>query len=110
MSRGLTYADLTAAEQVQYTTLVSQIQAASTGGDERSNLRPPHASTREATAVHTPAPPPSGPRHLWAAVQRVVANGKWWVARLRRHARVHRRGAVSALHQNPGGASGLRDL
>jgi hypothetical protein len=34
MSRGLTYADLTAAEQLQYTTIVSHIHAMSTGGDE----------------------------------------------------------------------------
>src|SRR5262245_19831975 len=32
ISRGLTYADLTAAEQVQYTTIVRHIQAASAGG------------------------------------------------------------------------------
>jgi cysteine desulfuration protein SufE len=87
MSRGLTYADLTAAEQVQYTTLVSHIQAASTGGDEGSNPLPLHAHTREATAVPTPTPPPSGPRHLWTAVQRVAASGKRWVARLRRQSR-----------------------
>ena len=79
MSRGLTYADLTAAEQVQYTTLVSRIQAASTGGDDGTHPRPPHA--------HTPAPPLSGPQHLWAAGQRVFAYGKRWVARLRRQSR-----------------------
>jgi cysteine desulfuration protein SufE len=87
MSRGLTYADLTAAEQGQYTTLVSRIQAARTGGDAGSNALPPHAHTRAATAVPTPAPPPSGPRHLWAAGQRVFAYGKRWVARLRRQSR-----------------------
>jgi Fe-S metabolism associated domain len=87
MSRGLTYADLTAAEQVQYTTIVSRIQAASTGGDDGSNALPPHASTSDATAVHTPAPPPLGPRHVWAAVQRVSAYGQRWVARLRRQTR-----------------------
>src|SRR5215831_19253685 len=87
MSRGLTYADLTAAEQGQYTTLVSRIQAASTGGDAGSNALPPHAHTSAATAVPTPAPPPAGPRHLWAARQRVFAYGKRWVARLRRQSR-----------------------
>jgi cysteine desulfuration protein SufE len=87
MSRGLTYADLTAAEQGQYTTLVSRIQAARTGGDAGSNALPPQAHTRAATAVPTPAPPPSGLRHLWAAGQRVFAYGKRWVARLRRPSR-----------------------
>src|SRR5437588_7935899 len=33
MSRGLTYADLTAAEQLQYTTIVRHLHALSTGGD-----------------------------------------------------------------------------
>lgn len=96
MSRGLTYADLTAVEQVQYTTIVSQIQAASTEGDERSNPRPPHAHTSDATAVHTPAPLPSRPRHLWAAVQRVFANGKRWVTRARRQSSAPTDGAQLA--------------
>ena len=82
MSRGLTYADLTAAEQVQYTTIVSHIHAASTADDHGSNPLPAHAHTSDATAV--PTPPPSGPRHVWAAVQRVSAYGKRWVARSRR--------------------------
>jgi hypothetical protein len=43
MSRGLTYADLTAAEQWQYTTIVSHIHALSTGGDEGSAQEPAHA-------------------------------------------------------------------
>jgi cysteine desulfuration protein SufE len=87
MSRGLTYADLNAAEQLQYTMIVSHLHAASTGGDDGRNPLPPHAHTSDATAVHTLAPPPSGPRHVWAAVQRVSAYGKRWVARLRRQPR-----------------------
>lgn len=84
MSRGLTYADLTAAEQLQYTTIVRHIHAACPGGDEGSDpLRAP-THTRDATAVHTPTPPPSGPRHVWAAVQGVYASGKRWLARWRR--------------------------
>jgi cysteine desulfuration protein SufE len=76
MSRGLTYADLTAAEQVQYTTIVRHIHAASTDSDDGSKPLPPHA--------HTPAPAPSGTRPIWAAVQRVSTYGKRLVARLRR--------------------------
>ena len=87
MARGLTYADLTAAEQMQYTALVSQLQAASRGGDDGTHPRPPHAHTRKAAAVHTPAPPLAGPRHVWAAVHRSFAYGKRWVALLRRQPR-----------------------
>ena len=75
-------ADLTAAEQLQYTTIVSHIHAASTADDHGSNPLPAHAHTSDATAG--PTPPPSGPRHVWAAVQRVYAYGKRWVARSRR--------------------------
>jgi cysteine desulfuration protein SufE len=81
MSRGLTYADLTAAEQWQYTTIVSHIHALSTGGDEGSAQEPAHAHTREATTVHAPTFPASGLRHVWAAVQGVYAYGKRWFAR-----------------------------
>jgi len=84
MSRGLTYADLTAAERAQYTTIVSHIHAASTRDDEGGNLRPPHTHTSAVTAMHAPAPPPSGLRRIWAAVQHVSAYGKRWVARLQR--------------------------
>ena len=84
MSRGLTYADLMAAEQVQYTTLVRQIQAASAGGDTGTPPRPPHAPTHEASAGPTPAPPPAEPRQVWAWVQRVSASGQRWLARWRR--------------------------
>ena len=84
MSRGLTYADLTAAEQWQYTTIVSHLQAASTEGDEGTHPLPPHAHPSEATAVRPPAPLLSGPRHVWAAGQRVSAYGKRWLARWKR--------------------------
>jgi cysteine desulfuration protein SufE len=84
MSRGLTYTDLNATEQLQYTTIVSHINAASTGGDDGRNPLPPHAHMSDATAMHTPTPPASGLRHVWAAVQGVYAYGKRWVARLRR--------------------------
>jgi cysteine desulfuration protein SufE len=94
MSRGLTYADLTAAEQVQYTTIVSQIQAASTGGDDRSNPRPPHAHRSDVTAVSTP--PPAGARLVWTAVQRVYASGKRWVTRARRQSSAPTDGAQLA--------------
>lgn len=87
MSRGLTYADLTAAEQLQYTTIVSRIQAASAGGDEGIPPRPPHAHMRDETAVHTAAPPPLGSRHIWAWVQRVSAYGQRRLARWRRQPR-----------------------
>src|SRR5262252_7691494 len=81
MSRGLTYADLTAAEQGQYTTLVRQIQAASAGEDTGTPPRPLHAPpTHEASAGPTPAPPPAGPRQIWAWVQRVSASGPRWLA------------------------------
>lgn len=84
MSRGLTYTDLNAAEQLQYTTLVSHIAVASTGGDEASDQRPAFAPTSAVTAVHPPTPPPSGLRHVWAVVQRVYAYGTQWVARSKR--------------------------
>ena len=84
MSRGLTYADLTAAEQLQYTMIVRHIHATSTGGGEGSDPLPAHAHTSAASAVHTPPPPPSGPRHVWAAVQGVYAYGKRWLAWSRR--------------------------
>jgi hypothetical protein len=82
MSRGLTYADLTAAEQEQYTTIVSHIHAMSKGGDDGSAPAPAHVHRSDATAVHTP--PALGPHHVWAAVQGVYAYGKRWVTRLRR--------------------------
>jgi cysteine desulfuration protein SufE len=81
MSRGLTYADLTAAEQWQYTTIVSHIHTMSTRDDEGSDHGPAHAHTRAVPALHTPTPSPSGPRHIWAMVQGVYAYGKRWFAR-----------------------------
>lgn len=84
MSRGLTYADLTVAEQVQYTTIVRHIHAARTGGDVGSAPRRTPTHTSAATAVHMPTPPLSEPRHVLATVQRVYADGKRWFARWRR--------------------------
>jgi cysteine desulfuration protein SufE len=84
MSRGLTYADLTAAEQWQYTTIVRHIHATSAGSDEGRDPLPAHAPTSAASAMHTPPPAPSGPRHIWAAVQGVYAYGKRWLAWVRR--------------------------
>jgi cysteine desulfuration protein SufE len=89
MSRGLTYADLTAAEQLQYTTIVSHIHAMSTGGDDGRDHGPAHAHMSDATAMHTPTSPPSGPRHVWAVVQGVYAYGKRWWARSRPQTSVH---------------------
>jgi cysteine desulfuration protein SufE len=80
MSRGLTYADLTAAEQGQYTTIVRHIQTPGTGKDAGTLPQLPHAPPPEATAV----PPPAGPRQVWAWVQRVSASGQRWLARWRR--------------------------
>lgn len=79
MSRGLTYADLTAAEQWQYTTIVRHIHAMSTRGDEGSDHGPAHAHTRAVPALNTP--PQSGLRHIWTMVQGVYAYGKRWFAR-----------------------------
>jgi cysteine desulfuration protein SufE len=84
MPRGLTYADLTAAEQVQYTTIVRHIQAAGTGKDAGTLPPPPHAPMHEASAGLTPAPPPAEPRQVWDWVQRVSASGQRWLARWRR--------------------------
>ena len=82
MSRGLTYADLTVAEQGQYTTLVRQFQAASAEGT-RGHPRGHHTPPRLRRAPPTPAPPPAGPRQVWAR-QRVSASGQRWLARGRR--------------------------
>ena len=94
MSRGLTYADLTAAEQVQYTTIVSHIHAASHADDHENHPLSAHAHRSDATAV--PTPPPSGARHVWTAVQRVYAYGKRWVARARRQSSAPTDGAQLA--------------
>src|SRR2546427_394430 len=89
MSRGLTYADLTAAEQLQYTMMVSHIHAMSTGGDEGRDHGPAQPHTRDATAVPTPTPRASRLRHVWAMVQGVYASGKRWWPRSRPQPSAH---------------------